>query len=79
MTENRVATDAIVAVTTNTIGIKEKGKDRMDRTNNVYELTLRTNDGRERRTLAWFPTDDVRKDFYEKAARRGLEISEKRI
>ena len=40
----------------------------------IYELTLRAPDGRERRTLAWFPTEEVRQDFYEKARKRGLEI-----
>ena len=43
---------------------------------NVYELTLRAPDGRERRTLAWFPTEGVRQDFYEKARKRGLEVIE---
>ena len=42
--------------------------------NGIYELTLRAPDGRERRILAWFPTDEVRQDFYEKARKRGLEI-----
>lgn len=40
----------------------------------VYDLTLRASDGREQRTLAWFPTEAVRQDFYEKARRNGLEI-----
>lgn len=44
--------------------------------NGIYELTLRARDGRERRTLAWFPTPQTRQDFYEKAAKRGLEIIE---
>ena len=42
--------------------------------NGIYELTLLAPDGRERRTLAWFPTDEVQQDFYEKARKRGLEI-----
>ena len=40
----------------------------------IYELTLRAPDGRERRMLAWFPTEEVRQDYYEKARKRGLEI-----
>lgn len=79
MTVNRVATDAIVAATTNTIGIKEKGKGSMDHTNRVFELTLRSADGRERRTLAWLPNEAVRQDFYDKARKRGLEITKQRI
>ena len=42
----------------------------------VYPLTLTAPDGRELHTLAWFPTPECRKDFYEKAARRGLIVSE---
>lgn len=40
----------------------------------VYDLTLRASDGRERRMLAWLPTEAVRQDFYEKAHKNGLEI-----
>ena len=46
-------------------------------TPNVYPLTLTAPDGRELRTLAWFPTEECREDFYEKARKRGLEITEK--
>lgn len=45
----------------------------------IYELTLRAPDGRERRMLAWFPTDEVQQDFYEKARKRGLDINENEI
>ena len=40
----------------------------------IYELTLRASDGREQRTLAWLPTDEVRQDFYDKARRNGLTV-----
>lgn len=40
----------------------------------IYDLTLRASDGREQRTLAWFPTEAVRQDFYEKARRNGISI-----
>lgn len=42
--------------------------------NGIHELILRANDGRERRTLAWFPNENVRKEFYERAHKNGLEI-----
>ena len=45
----------------------------------IYELTLRAPDGRERQTLAWFPNDEVRQDFYEKAERKGLTVEENKI
>ena len=44
--------------------------------NDVCGLTLTAQDGRELRTLAWFPTEECRRDFYEKAARRGLTVTE---
>lgn len=40
----------------------------------VYDLNLRASDGRERRMLAWFPTEAIRQDFYEKARRSGISI-----
>lgn len=40
----------------------------------IYELLLRAPDGRERRTLAWLPTEQVRQEYYDKARKRGLEI-----
>lgn len=42
--------------------------------NNVYPVTLRAKDGRERRELVWFPNDHVRREFYDKARRNGLEV-----
>lgn len=42
----------------------------------VYPLILTAPDGRELRTLAWFPTEECREDFYAKAARRGLTVTE---
>ena len=40
----------------------------------IYDLTLRASDGRERRMLAWLPTEAIMQDFYEKARRSGIEI-----
>ena len=40
----------------------------------IYELTLKAPDGRERSTLAWLPTEAVRQSFCEKANKNGLEI-----
>ena len=44
-------------------------------TPNIQALTLTAPDGRKLRTLAWFPTEECRRDFYEKAARRGLTVT----
>lgn len=43
----------------------------------IYELTLRVPDGRERKTLVWFPNEQVRQDYLRRAAQRGLEVTEK--
>ena len=48
----------------------------MANVNNVYPITLRAPDGRERKTLAWFPNETVRTDFYKKAKKKGLEVIE---
>lgn len=40
----------------------------------IFDLTLRAPDGRERRTIAWLPTEPVRQDLNEKARRNGLEV-----
>ena len=45
----------------------------------IYELTLTAPDGRELRTLAWFPTEECRRDFYAKAEHKGLTIEENKI
>lgn len=45
-------------------------------TEGVYALTLRAPSGEERKTLAWLPTETVRRDFYEKARKNGLEVIE---
>ena len=45
----------------------------------ISEIILRASDGRERRTLVWFPNEQVRQDYYTKARKRGLEIIEKEI
>ena len=42
----------------------------------IYELTLRAADGRERRIIAWLPTEACQQDFYDKARKRGLTVIE---
>lgn len=42
---------------------------------NIYELTLTAPDGRERHTLAWLPTEEVKQDFYMKAKRNKLTVT----
>lgn len=42
----------------------------------IYELTLRAADGRERRVLAWLPDGAWLQDFYDKARKRGLTVTE---
>lgn len=44
-------------------------------TEGVYALTLRAPNGEERKTLAWLPNEQVRQDFYDKAAKRGLTVT----
>ena len=44
----------------------------------VYAITLRARDGRERTDLWWLPTAAVHQDLCEKVRRRGLEIANKK-
>ena len=44
-------------------------------TNGIYELTLRAPDGRERKVLAFLPTEETRKNFCEQCRKRGLEVT----
>jgi hypothetical protein len=46
---------------------------------NVYAITLRARDGRERTDLWWLPTPEALRDYQEKVARRGLEITDEKI
>lgn len=41
----------------------------------IYELTLRTPDGRERRELAYLPNEAVKQDLLARAKRNGLAAS----
>ena len=41
----------------------------------VYALTLTAPDGRERHTLVWLPTEEVKQDFYAKAQHNGLTVT----
>ena len=51
--------------------MEEKKSQRM---NNVYNVTLRAKDGRERTELVWLPTEETRREFYERARKNGLEV-----
>lgn len=42
----------------------------------IYELTLCAPDGRKQNILAWLPNETVRQDFYDKASKRGLTVTE---
>lgn len=41
---------------------------------NVYSMTLRAKDGRERHELVWFPTDECRQEFLKRAHKNELEV-----
>lgn len=45
----------------------------------IYEITLRAPDGRERTELVWLPTDAIRREFHQRAAKNGLEVIEKEL
>ena len=44
-------------------------------TDAIYELILKAPDGRERKTLAFLPTEETRRNFLTAAAKRKLKVS----
>lgn len=44
--------------------------------NGVMDLTLRAQDGRERRNLVYLPTAAMREEYFARAAKWGLEVIE---
>ena len=47
--------------------------------NCIKELILKAPDGREKRMLAFLPTEDTERNFLASAMRMGLEVSEIKI
>ena len=40
----------------------------------VYDITLRAQNGQERNQLQWFPTAATRQELYDRWRKRGIEI-----
>jgi len=43
--------------------------------NGVFDITLRAQNGEERKQLQWFPTPAVRQELYERWRKRGIEVT----
>ena len=54
--------------------MKRTNEKPLNRDLGVYPLILRAPDGREQHTLVWFPNEAVRRDFYNRAHKNGLEV-----
>lgn len=46
--------------------------------NEVFDITLRAKNGRERKQLQWFPTPAVRQELYERWRKRGIEVTDEK-
>jgi hypothetical protein len=44
----------------------------------VSEITLRTKNGQERRSLQWFPTPAARSELYDRWRKRGIEVTDEK-
>ena len=56
------------------------GAQQVSAMNEVFDITLRAQNGEERNQLQWFPTPAVRQELYERWRKRGIEIvNEKEI
>ena len=42
--------------------------------NGIYEVLLRSPKGKEQRTLVFWPTEEVKRDFLRKAKAKGIEV-----
>ena len=42
--------------------------------NGIYEVLLRSPKGKEQRSLAFWPTEEVKQDFLRKAKAKGIEV-----
>ena len=43
--------------------------------NEVFDITLRAQNGEERNQLQWFPTAAARQELYERWRQRGIEVT----
>ena len=41
----------------------------------IYEIILKTPDGREKRMLVYLPTEEIKQNFLASAERKGLEVT----
>ena len=46
--------------------------------NQVFELTLRAQNGQERRQLQWSPTPATRSELYDRWHKRGIEVTDEK-
>ena len=43
--------------------------------NQVFDITLRAQNGQERKQLQWFPTPATRSELYNRWRKRGIEVT----
>lgn len=53
----------------------EVGAQQVSAMNEVFDITLRAQNGEERNQLQWFPTPAARQELYERWRKRGIEVT----
>ena len=55
--------------------LHEVGPEQVRPMNGVFDITLRAQNGQERKQLQWFPTPAARSELYERWRKRGIEVT----
>jgi len=55
--------------------ISKMGFEQVSTMNEVFDITLRAQNGQERSQLQWFPTPAARSELYDRWCKRGIEVT----
>ena len=58
--------------------ISKMGFEQVSTMNEVFNITLRAQNGQERNQLQWFPTPAARQELYERWRKRGIEVTDEK-
>ena len=58
--------------------LHEVGAQQVSTMNGVFDITLRAQNGEERKQLQWFPTAAARQELYERWRKRGIEVTDEK-
>lgn len=59
-------------------GLPEVGAQQVRPMNEVFDITLRAQNGQERKLLQWFPTPATRQELFDRRRQRGIEVTDEK-